>query len=82
MEILVCPLLPRMPLVGATQFAFINPPKIDFSLAGVAAWADFEIFKSTFRSVADQVIASMFVLPNRISFKMDPRLDFLKYVSE
>lgn len=79
-EVIVRPLLPRLPLVGAVQFGFINPPTVDFTLTGVAAWADFELFKSTFRRVADQVIAMMFVLPNRVAFKMDPRLDFLTYV--
>lgn len=78
---LVHPLLPRIPLIGAIQFAFINPPTIDFSLAGLAAMVDIDVFKSTLRKVTDQVTASMLVLPNRIAYKMDPVLDYFHYVS-
>ncbi len=81
-ELLVRPLLKRLPLVGATQFAFVNPPTIEYDLTGAARWADIDLFRKTFRRVTNQVIAALCVLPNRVTFTLDPHIDFLAFVAQ
>lgn len=76
-EVIISPLIPRVPLGAAFQAAFLNPPSIDFNLTGIAAAGDMGPWTGAFRGVVDQVVASFVVLPNRVNFKIDPAVDFL-----
>lgn len=77
LEVIMSPLVPRVPLATAFQAAFLNPPEIDFNLTGIAAAGDMGPWTGAFRSVVDKVVASFVVVPNRVSFKIDPTVDFL-----
>ncbi|CDF36700.1 unnamed protein product [Chondrus crispus] len=81
-EVLMSPLLDRIPLFAAMQIAFINPPKLDYTLTGFAALGDQSFIKGTMRRVVEDLLASMAVLPNRIAFKVAPETDFFHFVSK
>lgn len=78
MSVLLCPLVPRLPLFTAAQVAFINPPDLELDFTGAADIADLSIIDDSIRQVIDDVLASMLVLPNRLLVKLDPANDYFK----
>eukprot|EP00123_Amoebidium_parasiticum_P009221 comp19334_c0_seq1/m.22252 comp19334_c0_seq1/g.22252 ORF comp19334_c0_seq1/g.22252 comp19334_c0_seq1/m.22252 type:complete len:517 (-) comp19334_c0_seq1:447-1997(-) len=74
--VLMKPLLPVSPLVGAIQAAFINPPTIDLDFTGLGNIADVSFIKSTVHSTIDSVLAGMLVYPNRFLSKLSATVDF------
>lgn len=76
MSVLLCPLVPRLPLFTAVQVAFINPPDLELDFTGAADVADLCLIDDTIRQVIDDILASMLVLPNRLLVKMDPANDY------
>jgi Ca2+-dependent lipid-binding protein len=76
LSVLMRPLVPILPLVGAMQIAFINPPAIEFDMTGLAQVADFSGVDSAVRGIIDDIIAGMLVLPNRMLVKVDPANDY------
>ena len=52
------PLLSDMPLAGGVSATFLKPPKIDFSLVGLAKFANTPIIHSAIKKSLDQAIAS------------------------
>lgn len=80
-EILGGPRIRTIPFFGAAQVAFINPPSLDYSLTGMAKWADAEMFRKTFRQVSEKIFNDLFVLPMRTCLPVSPGVDFLKCVS-
>jgi Ca2+-dependent lipid-binding protein len=76
LSVLLRPLVPVLPLVGAMQISFINPPTIEFDMTGLAQVADFAGVDVAVRGVVNSIIAGMLVLPNRMLIKVDPANDF------
>lgn len=78
MSVVICPLVPRLPLFTAVQAAFINPPDLELDFTGAAEIADLSIIDDTIRKVIQDILASILVLPNRLFIKIDPTNDFFK----
>ena len=78
LEILLCPLTNAIPLIGAAQIAFINPPVLELDFTGAANVADFSAIDGTVRSTILSIINSMFTLPNRFLVKLDANVDYFK----
>lgn len=78
-EIVLRPLLNRVPLIGAGQIAFINNPTLEYNLTGLAAFGNQRIISGIVRQVADTVLGSVVVLPNRIAYKSTPDVDYFKF---
>lgn len=81
-EILLRPVLETIPLFGAAQIGFVNRPTIDYTLSGVAAVAEQSNIKSLLKSVAEDIIGSVAVLPNRVAFKVVPNTDYFDFVAK
>merc|ERR1711939_314153 len=78
LSILLCPLTNVIPLIGAAQITFINPPVLKLDFTGAANVADFSLIDDTVRSVILGIINSMFTLPNRFLLKLDANADYFK----
>ncbi|KAK4154108.1 extended synaptotagmin-2 [Chaetomidium leptoderma] len=78
LSILLQPLTNVIPLIGAAQVAFINPPYLKLSYTDAAHIANVSLIDNTIRKVVLGIIASMAVLPNRFLVKLDTNNDFLK----
>lgn len=76
LSVLMRPLTTTLPCVGAVQAAFVDHPEIYLNFSGAAALADFGPVKDVVRKVMRDVVASMFVLPNRFLFKLNDAVDF------
>lgn len=81
-EILLRPLLNRLPLFGAVQMGFINPPKLDYTLTGLASFGNQSTIRSIITNVSNEVVASMGVLPNRVAYKAIPTTDFFHFSAQ
>ncbi|KAM3083093.1 hypothetical protein ACMFMG_003760 [Clarireedia jacksonii] len=78
LSILLCPLTNVIPLIGAVQISFINPPKLELDFTGAANVADFSLIDEAVRKVLIGIINSVVVLPNRILVKLDASNDYFK----
>jgi Ca2+-dependent lipid-binding protein len=75
--VLLAPLIQELPVVSAIQYAFINPPTLELDFTGLANVADCSLLDTKIRSIIQNVLQGMMVLPNRMMVKMDPTNDFL-----
>lgn len=71
-SVILTPLVGRLPIVGAIQIAFINPPSVRIDFTGFAEIAEFVLIEKTVYNTIDSVLKQMLVLPNRLPFKLDP----------
>jgi len=78
LSILLAPLTNVIPLIGAAQVAFINPPELKLDFTNAANIADCFLVDKTIRKVILDVISSMAVLPNRYLVKLDSNNDYFK----
>ncbi|KAH7029824.1 uncharacterized protein B0I36DRAFT_364299 [Microdochium trichocladiopsis] len=78
LSVLLCPLTNVIPLIGAAQVAFVNPPELKLDFTGAANIADFSVLDNAVRKVILSVINGMFTLPNRFLVKMDSNADYFK----
>ncbi|KAM0421483.1 hypothetical protein ACHAPT_010656 [Fusarium lateritium] len=78
LSVLLCPLTNVIPLIGAAQVAFINPPTLELDFTDAANIADFSLIDKAVRKVILNVISSMAVLPNRFLVKLDASNDYFK----
>ncbi|KEF57666.1 uncharacterized protein A1O9_05584 [Exophiala aquamarina CBS 119918] len=78
LSILLCPLTNVIPLIGAAQISFVNPPLLKLDFTGAANVADFSLIDDTVRGVILGIINSMFTLPNRYLLKLDANADYFK----
>lgn len=78
LSVLLCPLTNVIPLIGAAQIAFINPPTLQLDFTDAANLADFSVIDKAVRKVILNIIASMAVLPNRFLVKLDASNDYFK----
>lgn len=78
LSILLGPLTNVIPLIGAAQLAFINPPLLELDFTGAANVADFSAVDGAVRGVMLSIINSMFTLPNRFLLTLDTKNDYFK----
>ncbi|KAL2264066.1 hypothetical protein VTK26DRAFT_2852 [Humicola hyalothermophila] len=78
LSILLGPLTTVLPLIGAAQVAFVNPPYLQLRFTDAAHIANLSVIDKAIRNVIQGIIASMAVLPNRFLVKLDPSSDFFK----
>ncbi|OLN81420.1 Extended synaptotagmin-2 [Colletotrichum chlorophyti] len=78
LSILLAPLTNIIPLIGAAQVAFINPPTLRLDFTNAANIADCFLIDKAVRKVILSVVASMAVLPNRFLVKLDSNNDYFK----
>jgi len=85
LEVIAKPLSTELPCMGAVQFAFVNPPKIELDFTGLANVADFNLkvagvsvmdIRGIVRGVVDDILGQTMVLPNRC---VAPLVDNLEY---
>lgn len=76
MTFLLKPLTNVLPIVSAIQYSFTNPPQLELDFTGLANIADFSFIDKSIRTVMQEVLASMVVLPFRMMYKMDPVCDY------
>ncbi|WQF76720.1 Putative C2 domain, synaptotagmin-like mitochondrial-lipid-binding domain, C2 domain superfamily [Colletotrichum destructivum] len=78
LSILLAPLIDAIPLIGAAQVAFINPPELKLDFTNAANIADWALVDKAVRKVIISIISSMAVLPNRYLVKLDSNNDYFK----
>ena len=78
LSVLLGPLTNIIPLIGAAQLAFINPPLLELDFTGAANVADFSAIDGAVRGVILSIINSMFTLPNRFLLTLDAKNDYFK----
>ncbi|KAG8160331.1 hypothetical protein KVR01_009867 [Diaporthe batatas] len=78
LSILLAPLTNIIPLIGAAQVAFINPPQLKLDFTDAANIADCFLVDKAIRKVILNIISSMAVLPNRFLVKLDSNNDYFK----
>ncbi|KAH7094345.1 hypothetical protein FB567DRAFT_484527 [Paraphoma chrysanthemicola] len=78
LSILLCPLTNVIPLIGAAQVAFINPPELKLDFTDAANIADLGVISGTVRKTILGIISGMAVLPNRFLVKLDSNNDYFK----
>jgi Ca2+-dependent lipid-binding protein len=78
LSVLLAPLTDIIPLIGAAQVAFINPPELTLDFTDAASIADLGVVSSTIRQTILGIIGGMAVLPNRFLVKLDSSNDYFK----
>ncbi|KAK2040898.1 C2 domain-containing protein [Colletotrichum somersetense] len=78
LSILLAPLVNVIPLIGAAQVAFINPPELKLDFTNAANIADWALVDKAVRKVIINIISSMAVLPNRYLVKLDSNNDYFR----
>ncbi|KAK2607622.1 hypothetical protein N8I77_006285 [Diaporthe amygdali] len=78
LSILLAPLTNIIPLIGAAQVAFINPPQLKLDFTDAANIADCFLVDKAIRKIILNIISSMAVLPNRFLVKLDANNDYFK----
>ncbi|KAI1171378.1 hypothetical protein F4777DRAFT_55281 [Nemania sp. FL0916] len=77
-SVLLCPLTNIIPLIGALQVAFINPPTLKLEFTDAISIAELDIIERAIKKVILNILGGMLVLPNRMLVKLDPRNDWFK----
>jgi len=75
-SILFCPLVNALPITGAVQYGFINPPELSLEMTGRATVADFQKVRATIQNLIVDIISNLMVLPNRM---MVPLVETISY---
>ncbi|KAK8044396.1 hypothetical protein PG993_004420 [Apiospora rasikravindrae] len=78
LSILLAPLTNIIPLIGAAQVAFINPPSLKLDFTDAAEIADWVLIDKVIRKCIMNIISSMAVLPNRYLVKLDANNDYFQ----
>lgn len=78
LSVLLAPLTNIIPLIGAAQVAFINPPHLKLDFTDAANIADCFLVDKAIRKVILNIVSSMAVLPNRFLVKLDSNNDYFK----
>jgi len=78
LSILLAPLTNVIPLIGAAQVAFINPPELKLDFTDAANIADWVLVDKAVRKVIVSIVSSMAVLPNRYLVKLDNNNDYFR----
>ncbi|KAF2640322.1 hypothetical protein P280DRAFT_470008 [Massarina eburnea CBS 473.64] len=78
LSVLLGPLTNVIPLIGAAQVAFINPPELTLDFTDAADIADCFLISKIVRKTIIEIVGGMAVLPNRFLVKLDNANDFFK----
>ncbi|PVH71857.1 hypothetical protein DL98DRAFT_577124 [Cadophora sp. DSE1049] len=78
LSILLGPTFDIIPLIGAAQIAFVNPPVLKLDFTGAANVADSDMIDGAVRKVIINIINSILTLPNRLLIKLDASNDYFK----
>lgn len=78
LSVLLAPLTNIIPLIGAAQVAFINPPHLKLDFTDAANIADCFLVEKAIRKIILNIVSSMAVLPNRFLVKLDSNNDYFK----
>ncbi|KAM0723853.1 hypothetical protein Q7P37_000843 [Cladosporium fusiforme] len=78
MTVLLAPLTNIIPLIGAAQVSFINPPVLELDFTGAANVADFSLIDDSVRGVILSIINGMATLPNRYLVTLSANNDYFK----
>jgi len=78
LSVLLGPLSDMLPLIGAAQIAFVNPPVLKLDFTGAADVADSDMIDGAIRKVIIGIINSILVLPNRLLIKLDSANDYFQ----
>ncbi|KAK8085480.1 hypothetical protein PG997_006751 [Apiospora hydei] len=78
LSVLLAPLTNIIPLIGAAQVAFINPPSLKLDFTDAAEVADWALVDKVIRKCIMNIISSMAVLPNRYLVKLDANNDYFQ----
>ncbi|XP_041372347.1 extended synaptotagmin-2-like [Gigantopelta aegis] len=70
LRVIFKPLISKMPLIGGISVFFLNSPNIDFNLTSLANAFDVPGLNDMLHKIVSNQVASMMVLPNRISIQM------------
>jgi hypothetical protein len=73
------PLSNEIPCIDAIQYAFVNPPELELDFTGLANVADFNLgidMKGTIRTMMQDVLAGIMVLPVKMLYVMNPGVDY------
>ena len=70
-SLLLRPLINRLPIVGAVQVYFCNPPSINMDFHGIADVLDWPLVSKVFRKVLHSQIRQQLVLPKRLTVLLD-----------
>jgi len=76
LQFIMSPLIDLLPCIGAIQYGFINPPTLELDFTGLANLADIGGVDKKIRTILDDVIAGVMVLPNRMTYRMDLACDY------
>ncbi|KAI1339221.1 hypothetical protein F5Y15DRAFT_407281 [Xylariaceae sp. FL0016] len=78
LSVLMCPITDVIPLIGALQVAFINPPSLKLDFTDAISIADIDMIENSIKKVILNIIGGMAVLPNRYLVKMNSNNDYFK----
>ncbi|KAK3333041.1 hypothetical protein B0T19DRAFT_398766 [Cercophora scortea] len=78
LSVLLCPLTNVIPLIGAAQVSFINPPYLHLDFTDAGGFGDLALVDRAVRKIVLQIISGMSVLPNRFLVKLDPLNDYFQ----
>ncbi|KAK6182627.1 hypothetical protein SNE40_010269 [Patella caerulea] len=78
MRVIFKPLISRIPLFGGLSVFFINNPTVDFNLTSLANAFDLPGLSDMLKTIVQEQIANIMVLPNRIPISMAKGLDLNK----
>jgi hypothetical protein len=72
------PLTTDLPCLDAISYAFVNPPDLDLDFTGLANVADLAVMdvKSMIRQILSDVVASVVVLPAKMTYVLNPLADY------
>lgn len=77
-QFVMSPLVPVLPLMAATQLAFVNRPTLAMDLTGLADIDQAASIKATISNTILDVLCGLLVLPNRVAAKVDPAADYFE----
>ncbi|KAK0621818.1 hypothetical protein B0T17DRAFT_305423 [Bombardia bombarda] len=78
LSVLLCPLTNIIPLIGAAQVSFINPPYLHLDFTDAGGFGDLALVDRAVRKIVLQIISGMAVLPNRFLVKLDAQNDYFE----
>lgn len=70
-RVVMKPLINKMPLVGGLQIFFLNSPRVDFNLVGVADVLDMPGLSDMLRKIIVEQIGAIMVLPNKLPITLN-----------
>ncbi|KAH9906296.1 hypothetical protein F4778DRAFT_769430 [Xylariomycetidae sp. FL2044] len=77
-SVLMCPITNVIPVIGALQIAFINPPTIKLDFTDAISIADLDVIERSILKIVLDIVGGMAVLPNRYLVNMSADNDYFR----